>query len=71
MTAEQFTYWLQGFFEITESEELTKEQTKVVRDHLSAVFEKVTPDRSNRKTTFCADLGLAGPLSHGSEKEVC
>lgn len=55
MTPEQFTYWLQGFFEIMNigSEEDTEgihpEQAKIIRDHLNSVFKKETPDRSEKK----------------------
>lgn len=50
MTPEQFTYWLKGFFEISNSEELTPTQVLIVKDHLNLVFNKVTPDRNN---TYC------------------
>ena len=42
MTAEQFTYWLQGYSEIT-GENPTKEQWNIIKDHLQLVFTKVTP----------------------------
>jgi hypothetical protein len=42
MDAQQFAYWLQGFAELNEGRP-TSEQWKVIRDHLSTVFEKVTP----------------------------
>lgn len=38
-----FCYWLQGFFELTNTETLTKEQVKIIKDHLALVFEKKTP----------------------------
>jgi hypothetical protein len=47
MTAEQFTYWLQGFMEIEDPQTLTKQQTQVIKDHLKLVFDKQTPDRTN------------------------
>ena len=44
MTAEQFAYWLQGYFEMSNPNvALTAEQTKMVREHLATVFTKVTP----------------------------
>lgn len=43
MTAEQFTYWMQGFSELN-SEPPTAEQWQMIRDHLQTVFHKVTPD---------------------------
>lgn len=45
MTSEQFTYWLQGFFEISDSPTLSENQIKIIRDHLDLVFTKVTPKR--------------------------
>lgn len=38
MTSENFTYWLQGFFEISKTNELTAEQVKEIKDHLKLVF---------------------------------
>lgn len=44
MTPEQFAYWLQGFAEMDNSEHPpTKEQWKMIKDHLQTVFKKVTP----------------------------
>lgn len=43
MTPENFAYWLQGFFELTESKELTSEQIQMIKEHLALVFTKVTP----------------------------
>lgn len=46
MTAEQFTYWLQGFMEINDPETLGVRETQIIKDHLKLVFDKQTPDRS-------------------------
>ena len=43
MTPENYCYWLQGLFELTNSEELSKEQVVVIKEHLQLVFTKVTP----------------------------
>ena len=43
MTPEQFTYWLQGFNEITNGLPPTAEGWKVITDHLALVFKKETP----------------------------
>lgn len=43
MTPENFCYWLQGFAEIQNPIEITKEQVQVIKDHLKLVFTKVTP----------------------------
>lgn len=48
MTPEQFCYWLQGFFEIVDDEggiALSCRQVSVIRDHLSLVLDKRTPER--------------------------
>jgi hypothetical protein len=42
MTPEQFTYWLQGFAELT-VEPPTREQWQLIKEHLQTVFYKVTP----------------------------
>lgn len=46
MSPNDFCYWLQGFFEISGAKTLSENELQVVRDHLSVVFEKRTPDRS-------------------------
>lgn len=45
MTPEQFTYWLQGFVELTNTKTISEQQWQAIKDHLSLVFNKVTPDR--------------------------
>lgn len=42
MTPENFTYWLKGFFEMTDAETLSKEQTKMIKEHLDLVHRKET-----------------------------
>ena len=44
MKAQDFTYWLQGFFELSESETLSEAQVDMIKSHLALVFNKVTPD---------------------------
>lgn len=46
MTTEQFTYWLQGFFEISDSKTLGEKEVQIIKDHLKLVFNKQTPDYS-------------------------
>lgn len=43
MTPEQFTYWLQGFIEINDPKTIGEKETQIIKDHLSTVFNKVTP----------------------------
>jgi hypothetical protein len=42
MTTEQFTYWLQGFFELSGTTTLNEEQVKVIKEHIALVLEKKT-----------------------------
>ena len=46
MTAEQFTYWLQGYFEINDPDRISPIETKIIKDHLALVFKKETPNRT-------------------------
>ncbi|WP_321921696.1 hypothetical protein [Burkholderia sp. BCC1998] len=43
MTPEQFSYWMQGFAELSGDEPPTPAQWKSIREHLKTVFVKVTP----------------------------
>ena len=49
MSPEQFTYWLKGFFEISDTNNLSEKQVQIIRDHLNLVFNKVTTDRSKQQ----------------------
>lgn len=42
MNSERFTYWLQGFAELSGDTVPTQEQWDVIREHLSSVFHKTT-----------------------------
>jgi len=42
MNERDFAYWLQGFFEMTESESLSSAQVKMIKEHLALVFDKQT-----------------------------
>ena len=42
MNEVQFCYWLKGYFELSNSNELTPEQVAAIKEHLSLVFNKVT-----------------------------
>lgn len=44
MSPENFVYWLQGFFELTDSKNLSESQIQVIKNHLVLVFDKKTPD---------------------------
>lgn len=38
MNSRDFCYWLQGYFEISHTDELTKEQFDMIKKHLGYVF---------------------------------
>jgi DUF438 domain-containing protein len=62
MTPNDFVYWLQGFFEISEAanvKELNEAQAQIVKDHLQLVFKKETPIY----TTCSGTCGVAGNSS--------
>jgi len=44
MPDRDFCLWLQGFFELTGATEITPAQTKMIKEHLALVFNKVTPE---------------------------
>lgn len=46
MNSTEFTYWLQGFFEISDAKKLDEKQVQIIKDHLALVFNKVTPNRN-------------------------
>lgn len=37
MTTQNFAYWLQGFFEISEEEKLSAPQIKTIKNHINLV----------------------------------
>lgn len=50
MNSEQFVFWLQGFFELTDSNNLSPNQVKMIKEHLGLVFNKVTPPLEKSQT---------------------
>jgi len=54
MTSREFAYWLQGFFEISGSKELTPKQVELIKKHLNLVFyheidPSYTPDQKKQE----------------------
>ena len=70
MTPEQFCYWLQGMIECkSEGDFFTLRETQAIRDHLSIVFTKVTPDRTG---TILDKLDMkAPPARFDPHKRIC
>ena len=46
MNSESFTYWLQGFVELSDTDTISEKQWLMIKDHLKLVFDKKTPNRS-------------------------
>ncbi len=65
MTAEQFTYWLQGFIEINDPETLGVRETQIIKDHLASVFNKQTPDRLTTIPNKGTAQPYPGPMTTG------
>ena len=38
MTSVEFSFWLQGFFELSETNSLSERQTEIIKNHLKLVF---------------------------------
>ena len=55
MTPENFTYWLQGFFELSETSKLSAKQVQVIKDHLALVMKKETPSRTSTSNRILLD----------------
>jgi hypothetical protein len=48
LESKSFCYWLQGFFELSGSEELTDKQVEVIKNHLKLVFfHEIDPSYSS------------------------
>jgi hypothetical protein len=64
MDFEQFTYWLQGYFELTEDKDLSEKQVEIIKDHLALVFDKQTPDRSETPVTDLSSGKVVESIPH-------
>jgi len=42
LSAENFAYWLQGYFKLTDSgQQMSAQQVEVIKEHLALVFKSV------------------------------
>jgi len=60
MLPEQFTFWLNGFFEISDTNNLSEKQVQIIRDHLNLVFNKVTP-KSSKTSNYLLNDSIMKP----------
>lgn len=77
MTSEQFVYWLQGYFEISKDKTLDESQIQIIKDHLSLVFNKVTPIYTKEPITgflptvkFVSNVSCSGPLEFNDPPKI-
>jgi hypothetical protein len=64
MKASEFCYWLQGLFELANPQELTPEQTQLIKNHLNMVFiHDIDP-------SYPAEQQQELNLAHGVDQEV-
>lgn len=48
MKSTEFCYWLQGFFELSETNSLSERQTEIIKNHLKLVFKyEIDPSYSD------------------------
>lgn len=52
METRDFIYWLNGFFELSEAKTLNEKQVEQIKDHLSLVLKKNTPNRALKCDDF-------------------
>lgn len=67
MKPEEFCYWLQGMFELTDAKTLDERQTELIRQHLDLVFQKVT----GPKTVPWPKVPMPAPRAVSSDKRYC
>jgi len=67
MNTIDFCFWLQGYFEISGDTEISKEQAKIIQNHLNLVFKhEIDPLREGETTTASHVLNHA----HSPENDV-
>ncbi len=74
MSEKNFCYWLQGFFEMTEADTLSKKQVLMIKEHLNLVFTKVTGDDKKQLRDLANENVpvVLGPRSFfGPDDAVC
>lgn len=72
MNSVDFCYWLQGHFELSDSNELTPKQVETIKNHLNLVFKhEIDPMRDKQTPTPTSVLNQAHtPLHNGNDTLV-
>ncbi len=63
MSPENFVYWLNGFFEMTDEYKLTEKQVQMIKNHLKLVFTNVTSQCSEEQQPVVKDIEVKIPES--------
>jgi hypothetical protein len=71
MNSRDFTIWLNGFFELTNAEELTKEQVAMIKEHLSLCFNKITPEIKQTETILTPHVIPNLDWTYDPKKLIC
>lgn len=67
MNSVDFCFWLQGHFELSETDELTEQQVQTIKKHLHLVFKhEIDPARDKGDKTVAQALNNI----HGNDMQV-
>ena len=71
MNSIEFLYWLQGFFEIRNSDKpLTKEQALIIRDHIKEIKEKDFEDANLIISYIDGALEYYDPINGNTDPDL-
>ncbi len=66
MQSRDFAYWLQGFFELTNTKTINEEQTELIKKHLNLVFKhEIDPSMGDEK-----HQQVLNTIHHGKKDET-
>ena len=76
MTTEQFTYWLQGYFELSGATTLNEQQVKIIKEHIALVLKKETTSYltiapPDNKVYIRGGLATIDPIIKDKEGSYC
>lgn len=69
MNSVDFCYWLQGYFEVSDVEQLGLRETKIVKDHLNLVFlHEIDPMREEESNATKEELNHVHNGGHSNDE---
>ena len=71
MTDRDFVFWLQGFFELRKPGPISKEQARVIEEHLSLVLTKETKHSVKDFYRTFADPGIVYNIGNEDVPASC